>query len=98
MVSREDSFLYTLTKKFESYCFISTIHTIQIYNILPERKQKCRGEKVMSGKGILFKGQKMRSGKDSFLYTLTKKSATHRLIMDMQNRMIGENKKVLPNL
>lgn len=52
----------------------------------------------MSGKGILFKGQKMRSGKDSFLYTLTKKSATHRLIMDMQNRMIGENKKVLPNL
>ena len=47
----------------------------------------------MSGKGILFKGQKMVSGEDSFLYTLTKKSATHRLIMDMQNRMIGENRK-----
>ena len=52
-----------------------------------------QGRKNLAGKESLFKGQKMRSGEDSFLYTLTEKFETHCLIMDMQNRIIGENRK-----
>ena len=47
---------------------------------------------------FLFKGEKMRSGEDSFLYTLTEKFETHCLIMDMQNRILGKTEKVPPNL
>ena len=52
-----------------------------------------QGRKNRVWKEILFKGEKMRSGEDSFLYTLTEKFETHCLIMDMQNRIIGENRK-----
>ena len=57
-----------------------------------------QGRKNLAGKEILFKGQKMRSGEDSFLYTLTEKFETDCLIMDMQNRILGKTEKVPPNL
>ena len=47
----------------------------------------------MQGKKFCLKDKKMVSGEDSFLYILTKKFETHCLIMDMQNRIIGENRK-----
>ncbi len=57
-----------------------------------------QGRKNRVWKEILFKGEKMRSGEDSFLYTLTEKFETHCLIMDMQNRILGKTEKVPPNL